>query len=76
MCLFMMFQMDPLFAFLALIVMMALYQGMKRTRGGEDDLAAMFQGVMTQAMRYMHIRLQRRYRKEMYDEWRAQHHHG
>ena len=70
MCLFMMFQMDPLFAFLALLMMAVLYQGMKRTKGGEGDLAAMFQGVMTQAMRYMHVRLQRQRREEVYDEWR------
>lgn len=70
MCLFMMFQMDPLFAFLALLVMSVLYQWMKRRKGEEGDLAAMFQGVMTQAMRYMHIRLQRRRRDELFDEWR------
>ncbi len=71
MCLLMMFQMDPLFAVLALVVMGGLYQLMKRTQSGEGDLAAMFQGVMTQATRYMHIRLQRR-RQETQDadEWR------
>ncbi len=70
MCLFMMFQMDPLFALLALLLMTALYQGMRRAKGREGDLAAMFQGVMTQAMRYMHVRLQRRRRDELHDEWR------
>ncbi len=70
MCLFLMFQMDPLFAFLALLMMGVLYQGTRRVQGGEGDLAAMFQGAMTQAMRYMHIRLQRRRREENFDEWR------
>ena len=70
MCLLMMFQMDPLFALLALLVMAGLYQFMKRTQSGEGDLAAMFQGVMTQATRYMHIRLQRRREQAEEDEWR------
>lgn len=70
MCLLMMFQMDPIFAVLAIIVMTGLYQFLARTRTGEDDLAAIFQGVMTQATRYMHIRLQRRRRKSGEEEWR------
>ena len=70
MSLLMMFQMDPIFAALALVVMFGLYQFLKRTRHGEDDLAAMFQGVMTQATRYMHIRLQRRQRQITQEEWR------
>ncbi len=70
MCLLMMFQMDPLFAVLALVVMGGLYQFMKRAQSGEGDLADMFQGVMTQATRYMHIRLQRRREQFEEDEWR------
>jgi hypothetical protein len=50
--------MDPIFAVLSLLVMVGMYQVIKHTHEGEDDLAAMFQGVMTQAIRYMHIRLQ------------------
>ncbi len=71
MCLLMMFQMDPVFAVLALLVMGALYQFMKRARSGEDDLAEMFAGVMTQATRYLHIRLQLRQREKLEaEEWR------
>ena len=70
MCLLMMFQMDPVFAVLSLLTMTGLYQIMKRTHKGGDDLASMFQGVMTQSSRYMHIRLQRRRRKSADDEWR------
>ena len=70
MCLFMMFQMDPLFAFLSMLVMAGLYQALKRAQNNEGDLAAMFHGVMTQATRYMHIRLQRRRQQVDYDEWR------
>ena len=70
MCLFLMFQMDPLYAILALVLMAGLYKTLERSRSGESDLVAMFQGVMTQATRYMHIRLQRRRAKNDSSEWR------
>ncbi|MDE2957245.1 MAG: amino acid permease [Bacteroidota bacterium] len=68
MCLLMMFQMDPVFAMLAIVVLGGLYQALKR--GGEGDLADMFQGVMNQATRYMSVRLQRRREETDYREWR------
>ncbi len=70
MCLFLMFQMDPLYAILALVLMAGLYKTLERTRSGESDLVAMFHGVMTQATRYMHIRLQRRRQLDDSAEWR------
>jgi solute carrier family 12 sodium/potassium/chloride transporter 2 len=70
MCTLMMFQMDPVFAVVALLSMAGLYQFLKRSNQGGDDLAAMFQGVMTQTARYMHIRLQRRRRNVADEEWR------
>ena len=70
MCGLMMFQMDPVFAVASLLVMTGLYQVMTRSREGGDDLAAMFQGVMTQTARFMHIRLQRRRGQHSDDEWR------
>ena len=70
MCLFMMFQMDPLFALLAILLLVGIYQGLRHGRRGEGDLASMFHGVITQATRHMHIRLQRRREEIEYDEWR------
>lgn len=70
MCLFLMFQMDPLYAFLALALMVALYRGLRASRGGADDLAAIFQGVMTQASRYIQLRLQEGAARRPTDEWR------
>ncbi len=69
-CLFLMFQMDPVYAFAALVLMAGMYKLLERTQSGESDLAAMFEGVMTQATRTMHVRLQRRRRVETADEWR------
>ncbi|UCG87503.1 MAG: amino acid permease [Gemmatimonadota bacterium] len=69
MCLFMMFQMDPVFALLALIVMVGIYRGLRRIHG-EDDLAAIFQGVMTQVSRRFQIKLQSSTVRQRSDAWR------
>ena len=66
MCLILMLQMDLVFAVLSILVMAGLYLGVRRSRGGVDDLAAIFHGVMTQATRYLQIRLQ----KIPPDDWR------
>jgi amino acid transporter len=68
-CLLMMFQMDPLYAVTALALMTLLYWLIARGRD-EDDLASMFEGVMTQATRYMQVRLQRRKQRLASSEWR------
>ena len=65
MCLVLMFQMDPLFAVGAISLMAVLYSVIRRSRGA-DDLAQIFQGVMTQATRDLQIRLQ----KMPPDDWR------
>jgi amino acid transporter len=59
MCFVLMLQMDALYALLSVIVMILLYVVIRRGRSGVDDLAAIFQGVMTQATRYLQIRLQK-----------------
>jgi amino acid transporter len=69
MCFMMMFQMQPLYALLALILMSSIYWGLKRRRRGERDLAAILQGVMFQLTRHMHISLQQSGGGE-HAEWR------
>ncbi len=69
MSLFMMFQMDPLYALLAIGIMVALYYGIRASRGG-DDLAAIFKGVMTQATRRSQIKLQETTDWNRSEEWR------
>jgi hypothetical protein len=59
MCLVLMLQMDIVFAFGAIMVMAGLYLVIRRSRGGVDDLASIFHGVMTQLTRYLQIRLQK-----------------
>lgn len=62
MCFLLMLQMDPIYAVLAIVMMGVLYGVILKTRpqGEEDDLAAIFQGVMAQATRYLQINLQKR----------------
>ncbi len=70
-CLLMMFQMDPFFAILALLVLALLYNVVRRSQNNEqNDLGAMFQGVMTQATRYMQLKLQKTRRKSEIVAWR------
>ncbi|MGD8322316.1 MAG: amino acid permease [Gemmatimonadota bacterium] len=66
MCFILMLQMALIYAVLAMVVMVGLYVVIRRSRGGVDDLAAIFHGVMTQATRYLQIRLQ----KIPPDDWR------
>lgn len=70
MCLFLMFQMDPLYALAAIVAMIVLYRVIESTRGGESDLAAIFLGVMTQATRHLQVRLQHGRRRPSRVEWR------
>ncbi|MEZ4422053.1 MAG: amino acid permease [Gemmatimonadota bacterium] len=53
-----MFQMDPLYAVVAIVLMAALYGLISRAAPGRDDLGSIFGGVMAQASRYLHIRMQ------------------
>ncbi len=69
MCLFMMFQMDPVFALIALVVMVGIYRTLRRIHG-EDDLAAIFQGVMTQVARRFQVKLQASSVRHRSDAWR------
>ncbi len=69
MSLFMMFQMDPVYALLSIGIMVGIYYGVRATRGG-DDLAAIFKGVMTQATRYSQIKLQETSDWHKREEWR------
>jgi hypothetical protein len=69
MCLFMMFQMDPVFALLAILAMIAVYRALRRVHG-EDDLAAIFQGVMTQVSRRFQVKLQASGTRTRSDAWR------
>jgi amino acid transporter len=59
-CGLLMFQMDPVFAVLAILAMVVLYWLSRFSpAGAQNDVAELFRGVMSQATRHMRIRLQR-----------------
>lgn len=66
----MMFQMDPGYALLAIVVMGGIYLGLRSSRARQDDLAEIFRGVMTQTTRYFQIQLQRAAARSRVVEWR------
>lgn len=68
-CGLLMFQMDPMYAALALLAMGAIYRGMRSTGKG-DDLAAIFRAAMTQATRHMQLRLQSAAAPTSTEQWR------
>lgn len=68
MCLFLMFQMDPLAAIASLVIMVGIYWFLKTTR--DDDLAGIFQGVLAQATRLSQIKLQNSPALSKGDWWR------
>ncbi len=69
MSLFLMFQIQPFYALVALAVMVGLYYAIRLGRGS-DDIAALFQGAMTQATRYSQIKLQASSTLRHAQEWR------
>ncbi len=70
MCALMMIQMSFQYSLLAITLMAAIYFGLRRTRKGERDLTAIFQGTMFQLTRRLQITLQKN-QVEKYDGgWR------
>ena len=69
MSLFLMFQIQPFYALVALAAMVGLYYLIRLGRGS-DDIAALFQGAMTQATRYSQIKLQASNTMRHGQEWR------
>lgn len=70
-CLLLMFQMDPLYALVSIGAMWGLYTLIRTGKGREaDDLGAIFQGVMTQATRFLQVRLQKSQTVGFRDTWR------
>lgn len=70
MCLLMMLQMSPVYALLAIAIMLVIYLGLKRSRRGERDLAAIFQGAMFQLVRRLQIMLQKNQSRHQDGGWR------
>ena len=59
MCGLMMLQMSAMYTFVSLLLMGLVYAGLRRSRRGERDLTAIFQGTMFQLTRRLQITLQK-----------------
>ncbi|MBC8413823.1 amino acid permease [bacterium] len=71
MCLFLMFQMDPLYAVIALSAMLFLYKGIQKSREGYSyNLGEIFYGAMTQATRFSQVKLQKSLSGKRLSNWR------
>ncbi|MCB2200753.1 amino acid permease [bacterium] len=65
-----MFQMQPGYATLALIMMAATYVGLQQTRKGERDLTAVVRGVLYQMTRNLQVMIQKRRATPDVTNWR------
>jgi len=70
MCFLMMFQMSPLYALVAIILMGLIHLALSRTRAPENSLTAIFQGVLFQLTRHLHMAAQKRYASTYAKDWR------
>ncbi len=59
MCGLMMVQISALYALIAIVLMVGTYIGLRRSRRGERDLSAIFQGTMFQLTRWLQTTLQK-----------------
>jgi amino acid transporter len=71
MCFLMMFQMDPLYAIVALTAVVVLYRGIQKSREGYSyNLGEIFYGAMTQATRFSQVKLQKSRSGKRLSNWR------
>ncbi len=70
MCALIMVRMHPLYAFVSIFLMVAIYIGLRRTRQEERGLSAIFQGTMFQLTRRLQITLQKNRLKASDGGWR------
>lgn len=67
---YMMFQIEPLYAFMALVVMVLIYLGLKKVHEDETDLTDVFKGVLFKITRQLQMLIQRNRGSSTLDTWR------
>ena len=68
--LIMMYQMQPIYATLAIIAMAVIYWWLKRTHKEERDLTEVIQGVLLQHTRHLHVLIQKKGAGHTLANWR------
>jgi len=69
-CFIMMFQMAPVYALFALVAIVIIYVGLKRSRQHEYDLSDMIKGVLFQLTRQLQVLIQRKQAEVTTANWR------
>lgn len=69
-CFVMMYQMQPGYAILAVLVMILIYWGLKRSQQDERDLSEVIQGVLFQLTRKLQVLIQKRGAGQSMSNWR------
>ena len=67
---YMMFQIESLYAFLAIVVMVLIYFGLKKAHEDETDLTDVFKGVLFKITRQLQMLIQRNRNTQAQDTWR------
>lgn len=70
MCFLMMFQMSPLYAVIAIVTMALIHLALSRAAARDKSLTAIFQGVLFQLTRHLHMAAQKRYASAYAKDWR------
>ncbi len=68
--LFMMFQMQPVYAILAIVLMAVTYMWLNRSHKGERDLSAVMKGVLFQMTRQLQVLIQKKQAAVDMSNWR------
>jgi len=66
----MMFQMAPMYAFIALLVIAVIYYSIKSGREEQDDLSSMVKGALFQLTRRLQVLIQRKHAEVVASGWR------
>jgi amino acid transporter len=69
-CFIMMFQMAPVYAFLALLAIAGIYLSLRRGREEADDLSTMIKGVLFQLTRKLQLLIQKKQAEVALANWR------
>lgn len=69
-CIFLMFQINALYAMLSILLMIGIYYALTSGQDKKSDMSNIFSGVIFQISRNLHVFLQKSKQEENSDEWR------
>ncbi|MDQ3392913.1 MAG: amino acid permease [Bacteroidota bacterium] len=69
-CIWLMFKMNPTFAVMSIVIMFAMFIGLSKSRDDKKGLSLIFQGVIFQLSRQLHVFLQKTDKEGDVGHWR------